>query len=383
MLKLGLLAITFLLIGIGVFFYVNQRLGKSLPAYQQEKSTGAESSKEKTLAAPEISSEGYARLIKEVRPAIVTIQTYDRSGEERSLGSGFFINDKGHLISNYHVIEDSYYAIIKFSDGKETKVYTNKAIGIDRKADLVKIQVKLQKPSANYLKIAESPPEVGERIIVVGSPFGLEQTVSDGVISGIRQVDDLKFIQISAPISPGSSGGPVVNLKGEVVGVATFQFKGGQNINFAIPASKILALGEKEEEIELAKRDEQVPLSQPKKETQNHVSIGRQWELKWKSQYYYKGFLEVKKKLEQDRYLTRITVRFLNEKNIQRTVSFDGLMTIQGNDVVISCSNPTKSWWVTDDFYLIKRNDIMEGYSVDKTGRRGYARLRLAEGSSY
>ena len=98
--------------------------------------------------------------------------------------------------------------------------------------------------------------------------MGLEQTVSDGVISGIRQVDDLRFIQISAPISPGSSGGPVVNLKGEVVGVATFQFKSGQNLNFAIPASKILALGEKEEEIELAKRGAQVPLSQQSKQIQ-------------------------------------------------------------------------------------------------------------------
>jgi serine protease Do len=68
---------------------------------------------------------------------------------------------------------------------------------------------------------------LGKKIIVVGSPFGLEKTVTDGVISGIRQVDDLRFIQISAPISPGSSGGPVVNLKGEVVGVATFYLKVG------------------------------------------------------------------------------------------------------------------------------------------------------------
>jgi len=69
----------------------------------------------------------------------------------------------------------------------------------------------------------------------------------------------------------------------------------------------------------------------------------------------------------------------LNEKNVQRTVSFDGLLTIKGDNVVIHCSNPTVSWWVTDDFYLKLRNDVMEGYSVDKAGRRGYARFKLAE----
>ena len=127
---------------------------------------------------------------------------------------------------------------------------------------MVKIKVKLQKPSLNYLKIAESPPDVGEKIVVVGSPFGLDQTVTDGVISGFRQIDDLKIIQISAPISPGSSGGPVVNLKGEVIGVATFYLRGGQNLNFAIPASKILVLGEMEEEIVLAQKGEQPPTFQ-------------------------------------------------------------------------------------------------------------------------
>jgi S1-C subfamily serine protease len=377
---LGLLAIPIVIIIVGIAFYFNRGPSKPLPPNKLEKAEGAKINKEKVQVISEITSEGYARLVKEVQPAIVTVQTYDRSGEERGLGSGFFINDKGHLITNYHVVKDSYYAIIKFKDGKESKIYTDKAIGIDRKADLIKFHVKLQRTSINYLKITESPPEVGERIVVVGSPLGLEQTVTDGVISGIRQIDDLKIIQISAPISPGSSGGPVVNLKGEVVGVATFYLKGGQNLNFAIPAAKILSLGEGEEEIELAKRSVKAPTFQQHKESLNQFNIDRQWLLEWKSQYSYRGVLEIQKKLEQYRYFSRITVRFLNEKNIQRTVSFDGLLTIRGNDVVIHCSNPTESWWVTDDFYLKWSNDVMEGYSLDKSGRRGYAKLRLVEG---
>ncbi len=375
------LTISIFFIVLGIYFYLNRESSKSLLPYIQEKANNLESTKEKAQFVSEINFDGYTRLIKKVQPAIVTIQTYDRSGEERGLGSGFFINDKGHLVTNYHVVKDSYYAIIKLSDGKESKIYTDKAIGIDRKADLVKIHVKSQKAPINYLKIAESPPEVGERIVVVGSPFGLEQTVTDGVISGLRQVDDLKFIQISAPISPGSSGGPVVNLKGEVVGVATFYLKGGQNLNFAIPASKILSLGEEAEQIDLAKRVIEPPTIKSHKESLNRLDIGRKWLLEWKSQYQYQGILRIQRKLAQNQYVTRITIRFLNEKNIQRTVSFDGLLIIQGNDVIIHCSNPTESWWVTDDFYLKWHNDVMEGYSIDKAGRRGYARLRLDEGS--
>jgi hypothetical protein len=102
--------------------------------------------------------------------------------------------------------------------------------------------------------------------------------------------------------------------------------------------------------------------------------------LEWKSQYYYKGFLIVRRKLDHNQYLTRIAINFLNENNIRRTVSFDGVMNIDGNDVVIHCSNPTVSWWVTDDFYLKWSKDVMEGYSVDKTGRRGSARFSLVKG---
>ena len=255
LLKLGILIISILFIVGSILVYLSSGPSKHLTLYKQGKGENIEKSKKETQVSSEMTSDGYARLIKKVQPAIVTIHTFDRAGEEKSLGSGFLINDKGHLITNYHVLKDSYYAIIKFSDGKETKIYTDKAIGIDRKADLVKIHVKPTTPQINFLKIADSLPEVGERIVVVGSPLGLEQTVTDGVVSGVRQVDDLKFIQISAPISPGSSGGPVVNMKGEVVGVSTFILKGGQNLNFAIPASKILVLGEKEEDIQLANKD--------------------------------------------------------------------------------------------------------------------------------
>jgi len=93
------------------------------------------------------------------------------------------------------------------------------------------------------LSLSTTVPEVGERILVYGSPLGLEKTVSDGIISAIREVPGYgKLIQITAPISPGSSGSPVLNMKGEVIGIASFQMIEGQNLNFAIPSERIANL---------------------------------------------------------------------------------------------------------------------------------------------
>ncbi len=93
------------------------------------------------------------------------------------------------------------------------------------------------------LSISPTLPETGERVIVIGTPLGLEKTVSDGIVSAVRDVAGFgKIIQVTAPISPGSSGSPVVNMKGEVIGVATFFVVAGQNLNFAIPVERISKL---------------------------------------------------------------------------------------------------------------------------------------------
>jgi tetratricopeptide (TPR) repeat protein len=181
------------------------------------------------------------KLVKKIQSAVVTVVVYDINDQVANIGTGFFIDDQGHLITNYHVLVGKYSAEIKTIDGK---TYSIKHIVAENEStDLIKVQVDIPNKDLKWLDISDDLPSIAERIIVVGSPMGLEQTVSEGIVSSVREIPGLgKFFQMSAPISPGSSGSPVINLKGDVIGVATFQFAQGQNLNFAISTKSVKAL---------------------------------------------------------------------------------------------------------------------------------------------
>jgi len=192
------------------------------------------------------STENLPSLIKRIKPSVVIVFAYDNKGEFLQLGSGFFISQNGDIITNYHVIKGSSSAEIKTSDGKTYPI--TYIIAKDEQNDIIRLSVDIPSKYISPLSLSNTIPEVGERIIVYGSPLGLENTVSDGIVSAIREIPDFgKVIQITAPVSPGSSGSPVINMKGEVIGVATFQIVEGQNLNFAIPSERIANLNLKEE----------------------------------------------------------------------------------------------------------------------------------------
>ncbi len=179
-------------------------------------------------------------LVKKIKPSSVAIETFDSRGNSLSRGSGFFIAPD-RVITNRHVIERSSRVEIHLVDGKKFAV--KGVLAVDGEGDLALLQVEVPRALAVALPISRAVPQEGESIVVVGNPFGLEGSVSNGIVSAVREISGYgKIIQITAPISPGSSGSPVVNMYGQVIGVATLQAAEGQSLNFAVPSERILQL---------------------------------------------------------------------------------------------------------------------------------------------
>ena len=159
-----------------------------------------------------------------------------REFKQRSLGSGFIIDKEGYILTNNHVVEKASAIKVRLKDGKE---YDAKIVGRDSKTDIAVIKIST-KNGVSVATLGDSDKlEVGEWVIAVGNPFGLEHTVTAGIVSAKGRVigqgpyDD--FIQTDASINPGNSGGPLFNLNGEVVGINTAILSGGTGIGFAIP----------------------------------------------------------------------------------------------------------------------------------------------------
>ncbi len=178
-------------------------------------------------------------LVAKNEKAIFSIFTYDDFGVPSGSGTGFFISNSGIGISNYHVLGGAANAIIKMQDEKTYKI--TEILEENPDADLIKFKIENENGlTFPYLVIKQSQLQKGEDIFVIGNPHGFESTVSEGIVSSIRETEGYEeVIQITAPISPGSSGSPVMTLDGKVIGVATFQYTEGQNLNFAVAAKMI------------------------------------------------------------------------------------------------------------------------------------------------
>lgn len=221
-------------------------------------------------------TENLPSLIKRIKPSVVIVFTYDNKGEFLKLGSGFFISQNGDIITNYHVLQGANSAEIKTSDGKTYPL--TYIIAKDEQNDIIRLSADIPSRYVLPLSLSETIPEIGEKIIVYGSPLGLENTVSDGIVSSVREIYGYgKIVQITAPISPGSSGSPVLNMNGEVIGVASFQMIEGQNLNFAIPSEKIASLNlAKEKKISLSEKKEigkDIPKYKPTKILSANITI--------------------------------------------------------------------------------------------------------------
>ena len=179
-------------------------------------------------------------LVRRIKPSAVAIETFDARGVQITRGSGFFI-DLDRVVTNRHVIENAHRAEVHSFNGN---VYPVKGVvAVDAEGDIAVLRVEAPPGQVHPLSLDRTSPQEGESVVVIGNPFGLEGSVTNGIVSAVRDIPTFgRIIQITAPISPGSSGSPVVNMHGQVIGVATLQITGGQSINFAIPSERISQL---------------------------------------------------------------------------------------------------------------------------------------------
>lgn len=202
-----------------------------------------------SLCSPSLvsSQAGFSAWLEDALQSVVTI--YSSNATESIVGSGFFIS-RNVIITNFHVVEDfyeGYYDRAWIETNNNESYYIQKILAVDIECDLAMVQVDLPRyVETKPLSLNVSLPKIGEEILVIGSPLELKGSVTRGIISSVRDGlwIETKEIQIDAAISSGSSGGPVLNTKGEVIGVAYAGIvgEGVESLNFAIPAERVYRL---------------------------------------------------------------------------------------------------------------------------------------------
>jgi hypothetical protein len=174
-------------------------------------------------------------LFQEVSRSIVTIQALDNAGNITSLGSGV-VTAQGAVVTNCHVLEGG----AQFSVISGKTMHKGELRAADQSRDLCELQVSTL--NAPRVPLYTNRVRVGQRVYAIGAPEGLELTISEGLVSSVREIDGAQYIQTSAPISSGSSGGGLFDTEGRLVGLTAFIITEGQNLNFALPAAWIAEL---------------------------------------------------------------------------------------------------------------------------------------------
>ncbi len=191
--------------------------------------------KSKTTTPKELTARD---IVEKYKPAIVRIE--NNFGTQVGVGTGFFVTEDGRVATNLHVISGGGTLTVKLSDG--TVFAVQRVVAIDAARDLAVIEIDVPSKMPT-VPLGDSDKVVpGDAVVAIGNPMNLDFTVSDGLISSVRDSEKGVMLQISAPISQGSSGGPLFNSFGQVIGVATAVYDRGQNLNFGVPINALRPL---------------------------------------------------------------------------------------------------------------------------------------------
>ena len=191
-----------------------------------------------------------------VSPSIVTLEV-ENVGGRHFIGGAFLAVDDCLAVTAWHVVHDARRVEARFSDNHSVKV-----IGlVDKNEQLDLALIKLEASGRPRLKLGSATPRIGARVYVVGAPSGFDLSISEGLISQIRTVDNVRYYQVSCPISPGDSGGPVFNDQGEAIGVVSWRKADAENLGFAIPSTAVARMNAA---LPVVAWLDRVPLSRPR-----------------------------------------------------------------------------------------------------------------------
>jgi len=199
--------------------------GQSTPAPQQQRA-GATAE----MSAETIFSRFAGRIL---------FLTCDESADESALASGVLVSADGFIVTNAHVVEGCRNMSATLIRGKSRQSYVPVLKYYNEQGDVAVI--KIAGHGFDFFGLPMHPAQIGERVYAIGNPRGLEQTISEGIISGNREFDGTSWVQHSAPISPGSSGGALISSRGELIGINAYLLTESQNLNFAVPAPTLAA----------------------------------------------------------------------------------------------------------------------------------------------
>lgn len=227
------------------------------------------------MTATPAAAQSASAAVRDAARHVVMLRGFDAEGRVTAQGSGFYFGP-GRIATNYHVIEGATTVRIIGADG-DTLAATTHAEAADAGLDLAILPAPEGHSGGLWLETLY--PYVGDRVWAYGSPKGLAGTMTDGIVSAVRERGGRTVLQISAPISPGSSGGPVLDARGRVVGVTVSSVRGGQNLNFAVPGRELARLA--------AQRGTRIdfPIGAPRRDTASENVVGPRPELSERWQF--------------------------------------------------------------------------------------------------
>ncbi len=180
-----------------------------------------------------VRSDDFSRVIEDVIESVVSVQT------DKSIGSGAIIDSDGYIVTNYHVINGATAGAVRTFD---ESVYNVAVVGFDAGKDIAVLKVE---GTFKPLKFGNSGRvDIGQRVIALGSPAGLEFSVNEGIISARRVLDGKEYFQTDVSLNPGNSGGPLVDASGNIIGINNFKLKGYEGLNFAISSNEVKSVVE-------------------------------------------------------------------------------------------------------------------------------------------